>query len=151
MSQQLKSANPLRKAVTGIRDLRERHEERHRPSGFHFAFADRSGFLNEAAWDAVAAHGSLFLLRDVLHVIEQHGPDNGVPRYALVFRADQRVAAVAVQIVTVTGKHVHNKKTSWGAIFYLTPMTIASGPTRGSTRVVRKPTSRIHSWQSAPV
>lgn len=104
------SRNPLKKVATTLRDLRERHEERHRPSGFHFAFADRIDFLNEAAWDAVAANGSLFLRRDVLRVIEQHGPDNVVPRYALIFRANQPVAAVAVQIVTVTGKHVHNEE-----------------------------------------
>ncbi len=145
------SRNPLRQVATTLRDLRERHGERHRPSGHHFAFADRTDSLNEAAWAAVAANGSLFLRRDVLRVMEQNGPDNVVPRYALVFRADQPVAAVAAQIVTVTGKHVHNKGTSWGARFYLIPTTIASGPTRGSTRVVRKPTSRIHSWQSAPV
>lgn len=145
------SRNPLRQVATTLRDLRERHGERHRPSGHHFAFADRIDFLNEAAWDAVTANGSLSLRHDVLRVMEQHGPDNVVPSYALVFRADQPVAAVAAQIVTLTGKHVHNKETSWGAIFYLMPMTIASGPTRRSTRVARKPTSRIHFWHSAPV
>ena len=106
MSQQSNPANPLRKAVSAIRDLRERHEERHRPSGFHFAFADRIDFLNEAAWDAVAANGSLFLRRDVLRVIEQHGPDNLVPRYAMVFRDQKPVAALAAQLVTVTNKHL---------------------------------------------
>ena len=115
MSQKDKTANPLHQATAAWRELRERHEERHRPSGFHFAFADRIDFLNEAAWDAVAANGSLFLRRDVLRVIEQHGPDNVVPRYALVFRADQPVTAVAVQIVTVTGKHVHNEDKSRSA------------------------------------
>ncbi len=115
MSQKSKTANPLHRAVTAIRDLRERHEERHRPSGFHFAFADRIDFLNEVAWDAVAANGSLFLRRDVLRVIEQHGPDNVVPRYALLFRANQPVVALAVQIVTVTGKHVQNEEKSRSA------------------------------------
>lgn len=106
------SRNPLKKVANTLREMRERHEERHRPSGFHFAFADRIDFLNDAAWDSVAANGSLFLRRDVLRVIEQHGPDNIVPRYALVFRADKPVAAVAVQIVAVTGKHVHNEEKS---------------------------------------
>jgi hypothetical protein len=49
MSQQSKPADPLRNTVTAIRDLRERPEERHRPSGFHFAFADRISFINAAA------------------------------------------------------------------------------------------------------
>lgn len=114
MSQKPKTASPFHKAAAALRNMRERHEERHRPSGFHFAFADRIDFLNEAAWDAVASNGSLFLRRDVLRVIEQHGPDNVVPRYALVFRGDKPVAALAVQIVTVTGKHVHNEEKSRG-------------------------------------
>src|SRR6478609_1639073 len=106
MSQKSKPANPLRRAVTALRELHERHEERHRPSGFDFAFADRIDFLNKTAWDAVAANGSLFLQRNVLRVIEQHGPDNVVPRYALIFREQQPVAAVAAQLVTVTNKHL---------------------------------------------
>lgn len=115
MANSNRSSNPLKKVATTLRELRERHEERHRPSGFHFAFADRIDFLNETAWDAVAANGSLFLRRDVLRVIEQHGPDNVVPRYALIFRDNKPVAAVAVQIVTVTGKHVHNEEKSRSA------------------------------------
>lgn len=39
MSQKSKSSNPLRKAVIALGRLRERHEERHRPSGFDFALA----------------------------------------------------------------------------------------------------------------
>lgn len=114
MSQQSKPTNPLRKAVSAIRDLRERHEARHRPSGFHFAFADRIDFLNEAAWDAVAADGSLFLRREVLRVIEQQGPDNLVPRYAMVFRDQKPVAALAAQLVTVTNKHLLKEASSAG-------------------------------------
>jgi hypothetical protein len=77
------SRNPLKQVATTLREMRERHEERHRPSGFHFAFADRIAFLNEAAWDAVAANGSLFLRRDGLRVIEPHGLDYFVPQCAL--------------------------------------------------------------------
>lgn len=80
MSSHNVSRNPLKKVATTLREMRERHEERHRPSGFHFAIADRIDFLNEAAWGSVAANGSPFLRRDVLRVIEQHGPDNLVPR-----------------------------------------------------------------------
>jgi hypothetical protein len=68
MSSHNQSRNPLKKVATTLRGLRERHEERHRPSGFHFAFADRIDFLSEAAWDAVAANGILFLRRDGLCV-----------------------------------------------------------------------------------
>jgi len=106
MSQKSKTTNPLRRAVTAIRDLRERHEERHRPSGFGFAFADRVDFLNLAAWDSVTTSASLFLRRNVLRVIETHGPDNVAPRYALIFRDNKPVAALAAQLVTVTNKHL---------------------------------------------
>jgi hypothetical protein len=106
MSQKPKARNPLQKAASALRELRERHEERHRPSGFHFAFADRIDFLNEAAWDAVAAKGSLFLRRDVLRVLERHGPDNLVPRYAMIFCDQKPVAALAAQLVTVTNRHL---------------------------------------------
>ncbi|WP_370462250.1 EAL domain-containing protein [Phyllobacterium sp. SYP-B3895] len=34
---------------------------------------------------------------------------------------------------------------------YFNPITIESGPTRGSTRVCENPISRIHAWQSSPV
>jgi hypothetical protein len=98
--------NPLKRVATKLRELHERHEERHRPSGFDFALADRVDFLNGAAWDAVTARGSQFLQRKVLRVIEAHGPDNLVPRYALIFRGPQPVAAVAAQLVTVTNRHL---------------------------------------------
>lgn len=128
MSSHLNSRNPLKKVATTLRGMRERHAERHRPSGFHFAFADRIDFLNEAAWDAVAANGSLFLRRDVLRVVERHGPENVLPRYALVFRADQPVAILAVQIVTVTGKHVHNEEKNRSAA--LSSLKRALGPAK---------------------
>ena len=107
MSQKSKAGNPLHQAATALRELRERHEERHRPSGFNFAFAERVDFLNRAAWDAVAHGGSLFLRREVLRVIEQHGPDNLSPRYAMIYRGETPVAVLAGQIVRVTSKHLH--------------------------------------------
>lgn len=108
------SRNPLKRVATTFRELRERHEERHRPSGFDFALADRVDFLNGAAWDAVTARSSQFLQRKVLRVIEAHGPDNLVPRYALIFRGPQPVAAVAAQLVTVTNKHLLKEESGGG-------------------------------------
>src|SRR5690349_20446693 len=99
MSQKSKASNPLREALGALRELRERHDERHRPSGFDFALADRVDFLNGAAWDAITAGGSQFLQRKVLRVIEAHGPDNLEPRYALIFREQQPVAALAAHVV----------------------------------------------------
>jgi hypothetical protein len=104
--------NPLRKLKSGLRELRQQHRERHRPSGFGFAFADRVGYLDPAHWDSVTASATMFLRRDVLGVIEAHGPENIQPRYALVFRGDQAVAALAAQIVSVRGEHLKPAKTS---------------------------------------
>ena len=115
MSSKPTSRNPLKNVATKLRELHERHEERHRPSGFHFAFADRIDFLNGSAWDSVAAGGSLFLRRNVLRVIETDGPDNVVPRYTVIFRADKPVAVLAVQIVTVTRKHLLKKDANQSA------------------------------------
>jgi len=84
--------------------MRARHEERHRPSGFSFAFADRVDFLHPQHWDAVTAQGSFFGRREILRVID--GSENVTPRYALILRDERPVAAVAAEIVRVTGEHL---------------------------------------------
>src|SRR5262245_27157506 len=112
MSITSRRVNPLRKVAESLRAMRDRHEERHRPSGFGFAFADRVDYPDSDTWDNVTAHSSLFLRRDVLRVIEQHGPENIAPRYAMVFRDNKPLAALAAQIVTVTGTQVHHDKSA---------------------------------------
>ena len=82
---------------------RERHRERHRPSGFGFALADSIDYLDAATWDALAAERSVFLQRRYLGALEAACPDNLAPRYALIFRGRQPAAAVVMQIVTVAG------------------------------------------------
>jgi hypothetical protein len=82
---------------------RARHRERHRPSGFGFALGDSIRHLDAQRWDAVCAGQSLFLQRRYLEVLEDAGPDNLTPRYALIFRGHDPVAAVVMQIVTVSG------------------------------------------------
>jgi hypothetical protein len=82
---------------------RERHRERHRPTGFGFALADSIDYLDGATWDALVAEQSVFLQRRYLRALEQACPDNLAPRYALIFRRRQPVAAVVMQIVTVSG------------------------------------------------
>lgn len=104
-----KSKNPLRRLKTKLRELKERHEERHRPTGFGFALADHVDFLNPAHWDAVAAHGSVLLSRPVLRAIEQAGPTNVTPRYAIAFRGEKPVAIVVTQVVTISGSQVKKK------------------------------------------
>jgi len=110
MSGKLSTRNPLRRVSKTLQAIGERHAERHRPTGFSFAFADRVDFLNHQAWDEVTRQGGLFLRRNVLRVMEQHGPENVVPRYAMIYRDNQPVAALAAQIVSVTGKQFRQKK-----------------------------------------
>lgn len=106
--------NPFQRVVSKIDAARERHEARHRPSGFRFALADSIGFLNSAHWDAVTTDRRFFLRRAVLEAIEQNCPDNLSPRYALVYRDDEPVAAVAAQMVDISGANVWNEPESEG-------------------------------------
>lgn len=100
---------PLSKLVTKARDIRDHHRERHRPSGFAFAIADRIDFLDQTHWDKVTSHGSLFLSRRYLRVLEDAGPDNLRQCYALVFRDKEPVVAVAAQSVTVSVARLRKK------------------------------------------
>jgi hypothetical protein len=110
MTDNTKPQHPLRRLKSSIRDLQQRHRERHRPTGFGFAFADRVDYLDPLRWDSVTAKGSLFLSRDVLRVIERNGPENIQPRYAMIFRGDTPVAVLAAQIVSVTGQEMRLEK-----------------------------------------
>src|SRR5438445_627865 len=107
---------------------RERHRERHRPSGFGFALADSIDYLDAATWDAVSAGQSLFLQRRYLGALERAGPDNLARRYALIFRGRQPVAGVVMQIVTVAGTRL------------MKPLAAATG--RGGLRSARALLSR---------
>jgi hypothetical protein len=92
---------PLDKLVNKARRLRDHHQERHRPSGFGFALADRVDYLDPVRWDALTAESSMFLSRRYLRVLEEAGPENLHQRYAMVFRGEEPVAAVAAQSVSV--------------------------------------------------
>ena len=64
----------------------QHHRERHRPSGFAFALADRIDFLDKTHWEKVTSHDSLFLSPRYLRVLEDAGPDNLRQCYALIFK-----------------------------------------------------------------
>ena len=110
MPHEPKAKNPLHRIAASLQEMRERHEQRHQPSGFGFVFADRVDYLNRERWDTLTSERSLLLCRDVLRVIEQHGPRNILPRYAMIFRDDKPVAALAAQIVSITGNHFRPAK-----------------------------------------
>jgi len=110
-----KSPGILRRLKSSIREIHERHQERHRPTGFGFAFADSVDYLDPDRWDSVTRKASLFLSRKILRVIEIDGPENIQPRYAMIFRGEQPVAAVAAQVVHVTGDRLKRSKESDGS------------------------------------
>lgn len=101
---------PLEKLVSKARRLRDHHQERHRPSGFGFALADRVDYLDPVRWDALTAQSSMFLSRRYLRVLEEAGPENLKQRYAMVFRGDEPVAAVAAQSVSVALSRVNKSE-----------------------------------------
>ena len=109
-TQESQRQHPLVRLKSGLKDLRERHRDRHRPTGFGFVFADRVEYLDPLRWDSITCGGSLFLRRDVLRTIEEHGPQNIRPRYAIVFRAEKPVAVVAAQVVQVTGGNLRRER-----------------------------------------
>src|SRR5436190_20792777 len=106
----VKSTNPFRQLAESLRVIRERHNERHQPSGFGFGFGDRVDYLDPQRWDGLTAHGSVFLRREILRVIEEHGPENIVPRYAIIFRDNKAVAALVAQMGMVTGERLRSEK-----------------------------------------
>src|SRR5213596_1903073 len=105
-----KSSNPLRRLASSLRDLRQRHQERHRPTGLGFVLADCVDYLDPHHWDSVTADQTVFLRRAVLRVIEEHGPENVQPRYAMIFRDRRPVAMLAAQVVSVTGDRLSREK-----------------------------------------
>jgi predicted N-acyltransferase len=98
---------PLRKLLSKARDLREDHSERHRPTGFGFALADSVEYLDPARWEALTVRESLFLSRRYLRIIEDARPENLHPRYALIFREREAVAAVVAQSVKISVGRTH--------------------------------------------
>jgi hypothetical protein len=107
-----KTRHPLRRTASSLRSLRERHHERNRPTGFGFVFADRIDYLDAGRWDSMARSSSFFLRRDVLRAIENDGPENIVPRYAMIFREEKPVAIVVAQLVTITGERLSHEKSA---------------------------------------
>ena len=93
---------PLRKLVTKAKTIRDHHRARHTPSGFAFALADSIDYLDQSHWSKVTAHNSFFLSPRYLRVLEDAGPENLRPCYALIFNDKEPVAAIAAQSVAVS-------------------------------------------------
>ena len=96
--------NVVQKLLDSTARARAEHKERHRPSGFGFAFADRVSYLNPLHWDELVKNASVFIQRRYLEVVEAHGPANLTGRYAMVFRGSRPVAAIAAQVARLRGR-----------------------------------------------
>lgn len=94
----------MTKIVRQLMDKLSNHKTRHQPTGYRFAISDQIASLDPARWDRATAGSSLFLGRDYLGALESAAPDNLSPRYALICRGDEPVAAVAAQVVEAVGK-----------------------------------------------
>lgn len=73
------------------------------PAGFTFALSESIDSLDAVTWDTLVGGRTAFLDRRYLRVVEGAGPPNLRPRYALVMRDRQPVAAIAAQSVHVQG------------------------------------------------
>lgn len=98
--------NPLRRLKGRLSGATARLQARQEPSGFQFAIADSVTFLPAEHWDAVTGGRRFFLRRTVLEATERHRPPNLSPRCALVYRDGRPVAAVAAQLLSLTGSNV---------------------------------------------
>ncbi|MCH1438045.1 MAG: GNAT family N-acetyltransferase [Rubripirellula sp.] len=72
-------------------------------SGFQFAIASNINFLNAEHWDKVTANSSVFLSREYLASAQNEFTSDIVRDFALIYDAEQPVAAIATQTFDVTG------------------------------------------------
>lgn len=102
---------------------RESHQIRRRPTGFGFVFADRIGYLDPVRWDEMTRSAAVFIKRPYLSALEQFGPANITPRYAMIFRGDEAVAALALQVVNIDGRSLTRSSERSASRSKLTPKT----------------------------
>jgi predicted N-acyltransferase len=103
---------PVDAILSRARDARSRHRERHQPTGFGFALADRVDYLDGRCWDELTADSSIFMSRSYLRVLEEAGPANVRQRYAMIFKGRDPVAAVAAQAVSASAARMTKESRS---------------------------------------
>ena len=69
-----------------------------------FALAERIAHLDSTAWNELTQHASVFMQAPFLTALEQALPANVSPRYALMYRGDEAIAALCMQLVRVEGR-----------------------------------------------
>ncbi|MDP2269089.1 MAG: GNAT family N-acetyltransferase [Archangium sp.] len=69
-----------------------------------FALAERIAHLDAAAWNELTHDASVFMQAPFLTALEQALPANVSPRYALMYRGEEAIAALCMQLVRVEGR-----------------------------------------------
>ncbi|HEX5683572.1 MAG TPA: GNAT family N-acetyltransferase [Ideonella sp.] len=91
--------------------FKERRLARRTTSGLRLVLSDRIDFVNPQHWDALAAQ-TVFLSRPYLRVLEEHGPGNVEPRYAMAYDSTCKpVAIMLFQRVNVDGEQLRKPRT----------------------------------------
>jgi predicted N-acyltransferase len=119
----LKPRHSLARLATRLVHRQRIRKDLRKPSGFRFAIGDSIGFMDAEKWDRVVGGSTFFLSRGYLRMLEQAGPGNISARYVIVFDGDVPVAAVYLQIATVSGSRFGAPK--------------EAAPTRNPLRLVR--------------
>lgn len=99
-------ATALGRLLSRVGEARARHRARHAPTGFGFALADRIGYLDAAAWDALTGGASVFLSRGFLQALERAGPSTVRGRYAIAWDGARPLAAIAAQALRIDAARV---------------------------------------------
>ena len=102
--------NLLKKVVDRVNDARARHRERHKASGYGFAFADSIAYLPEAHWDVAAASGGFFMSRPYLQILEQTCSSQLRQRYALIYLGARPLAAVCIQMGEISAAQFNKQR-----------------------------------------
>ncbi len=74
------------------------------PRAVQFALAERLAHLDRGAWDGLTREAGVFMQRPFLTALEAAAPENVSPRYALMYRGDEAIAALQLQLVRVEGR-----------------------------------------------
>jgi hypothetical protein len=98
------------RVLSRLKGLKNDHDLRHRPTGFRFALAEGIDHVRADHWDALVTGHSVCLGRPFLRVLEAARPGNLKTHYALVYREDRPVAAVACQSLALDGSVVPSRK-----------------------------------------
>ena len=98
-----KSKRRKRSLTRSFRKAQQQLRERRELTGLSFAFADRLSYLNTEHWDQVCQHGSIFLSRDYLKVIESGGLADVTMRYGIIYRDDTPLGCFATQTMDIRG------------------------------------------------